>query len=100
KFHCELNFIEFFWGAVKQWLQKNCDYTFATLQENPPTALAKIMCDFPDVWKWEHCMIRWMDGYRSGLSTMDAQFQVKHFSSKAYNLHRCMRETLARMFDQ
>jgi hypothetical protein len=42
KFHCELNFIEFFWGAVKKYLRDNCDYTFDTLKENMPKALASV----------------------------------------------------------
>ncbi|OAX35610.1 hypothetical protein K503DRAFT_828537 [Rhizopogon vinicolor AM-OR11-026] len=42
KFHCELNFIEFFWGVVKKYLRDICDYTFATLKENMPKALAPI----------------------------------------------------------
>ena len=40
KFHCELNFIEFFWGAVKRYLCENCDYTFETLKENLPKAIS------------------------------------------------------------
>ncbi|KAF8237324.1 hypothetical protein L208DRAFT_1248369, partial [Tricholoma matsutake] len=80
------------------WLQENCDYTFATLQENLPTALTSV--GIKTIWKWEHRMIRWMDAYHSGLSAKDAQFQVKHFSSRAYTLHRHVLETLARMFDQ
>jgi hypothetical protein len=39
KFHCELNFIEYFWAQVKKILRDNCDYTFNTLKENMPKAL-------------------------------------------------------------
>ena len=39
KFHCEFNFIEFFWGAVKHYLCENCNYSFNTLKANMPFAL-------------------------------------------------------------
>jgi len=62
KFHCELNFIEFFWGAVKKYLRDNCDYTFDTLKENMPKALASV--ELQTIWRWEHQMFRWMGAYR------------------------------------
>ena len=61
KYHCELNFIEFFWGAMKKYLHEHCDYTYSGLQKNIPDAMASI--DVLTIWKWEHRMIRWMDAY-------------------------------------
>ncbi|KAF8572942.1 hypothetical protein K439DRAFT_1650080 [Ramaria rubella] len=42
KYHCKLNFIEFFWGAIKQHLHDNCDCTFNTLKKNMPLALCSV----------------------------------------------------------
>src|SRR6266511_1554566 len=61
KFHCELNFIEFFWGLVKKYLRDNCDYTFDTLKENMPKALASVK--LVTICRWEHRMRQWMEAY-------------------------------------
>ena len=31
KFHCELNYIEYFWAAVKRYKRENCNYSFSEL---------------------------------------------------------------------
>ena len=97
KFHCELNFIEFFWGAVKKYLWTHCDYTFTTLQENMPKALKSI--PIGTMRKWEHRMIRWMEAYQSGLGAKEAQIHVKEFSFQCYTSHRQIPESVTTQFD-
>lgn len=70
KFHCELNFIKFFWGVVKRYLCKNRDYIYDTLKENIPKAMEFIKLEV--IHHWEHHMYWWMDAYRSELSTTKA----------------------------
>jgi len=93
KFHCELNFIEFFWGAVKRYLRENCDMSFDTLKNNMPIAIKSVALD--TIRKWEHRMHRWMDAYREGLGTREAQLKVKAFSSTKYKSHRRVCESVA-----
>ena len=82
KFHCGLNSTEFFWGMAKKYLQDNCDYTFNTPKENMPKALASV--PLQTIRRWENQMYRWMEAYRSGLGTKDAQIQVHKSSSTTY----------------
>jgi hypothetical protein len=74
-----------------------CDYTFTTLQENMPNMLASVPIE--TIWKWEHRMKRWMEGYQSGLGAKEAQIQVKNFSSRCYASHRRIPKLVATQFD-
>ncbi|KAJ7746132.1 hypothetical protein DFH07DRAFT_748537, partial [Mycena maculata] len=85
-FHCELNFIELFGGIVKKCIRDNCDYTFDTPKENMPKGLASVT--IATMRRWEHRMVRWMNAYRAGLETRDAQLRVRKFSSTAYKSHK------------
>jgi len=97
KFHCKLNFIEFLWGAVKKYLCEHCDYTFKTLQENMPKALASV--SLQTIQKWEHQMQRWVSAYEGGLAAKEAQKQVQTFSSRKYASHRRIPESVASELD-
>jgi hypothetical protein len=70
---------------VKRYLWENCDYTFDTLRENMPKAMESVKLEV--IRRWEHHMYRWMEAYRSGLGTADAQACVKEFSSTKYKSH-------------
>ena len=97
KFHCELNFIEYFWGAIKKYLRDNCDYTFVTLQENLPKALKSVTVG--TIRKWEHRMWCWIDAYDDGLAAREAQLHVQKFSSRKYKSHQQVPESLGVQLD-
>ena len=47
----------------------------------------------------EHRMFWWIEAYRSGLGTWEAQVQVQNFSSTKYKSHRRIPEDVASAFD-
>ena len=97
KFHCKLNFIEYFWGAIKKYLRDHCDYKFATLQENLLKALKSVAVE--TIRKWEHRMWHWLEAYDDGLAAREAQLHVQKFSSQRYKSHWWVPEGLGVQLD-
>ncbi|KAL1711796.1 hypothetical protein EV715DRAFT_214853 [Schizophyllum commune] len=84
-------------GMKQRWLREHCDYTFDTLRENMPKALASVSVEL--IRKWEHRAWRFIDAYRDGLDAKEAQKRVKEFSSRRYKSHRRVGEALGRTMD-
>ncbi|RPB05507.1 hypothetical protein L873DRAFT_1825217 [Choiromyces venosus 120613-1] len=64
-YHCELNFIEYFWGRAKVYTRAHCEYSFPALVRIVPIALAQISDVL--IWKYYQRTLRMMDAYRNNI---------------------------------
>lgn len=89
KFHCELNFIEYVWGAAKRFTRNNCGYSIKTLRQLIPDALESV--DSKLIWKFSQRTERILNAYQQGIQYGSSEFTqaVKH----TYRSHRRVSES-------
>lgn len=80
KYHCELNFIEMIWGWLKSYHRRSCTYNFKHLEETLPVSIDETMPIAFVRRASRHCM-RFMTGYREGLTGPLLQFAVQKYKS-------------------
>ena len=84
KFHCELNYIEYYWAALKQYTRANCRYSFQELEATVLKGTDSV--ELGTIRRFAVRSTRWMMAYMNGLSE-----EQRAFSEKQYKSHR--RET-------
>ena len=72
KFHCELNYIEFFWGAVKRYTRENCNYSFVDLEDTVKAGLDLV--SLTTIRRFANRSRRWIDAYIDGLNDRQQAF--------------------------
>jgi len=81
KFHCELNYIEYYWAAVKRYTRENCKYSFTELEKTVMEGLNTV--DIKTIRRFADRSKRWLMAYIDGLST-----EQRAYAEKEYKSHR------------
>ena len=93
KFHCELNYIENYWGQAKKYARRHCDYSFDGLQKTVPNALKSV--SLIQIRRYARRAHRYMSAYYLGLTAKQAIFAVKKYRS-----HRRIPEDILQELDK
>ena len=84
KFHCEFNFIEYYWGAAKRYARRRCGYNIRALRKMVPDCLESVKPTL--IWKFWAWTERMMRAYREGIAYGTPEFKQK--VTKTYRSHR------------
>ncbi len=82
KFHCELNFIERYWGVAKRYTCENYNYSWLGLQYIVPAVLESV--DTIMIRKFTRKAWRYMDLYKNGITGKLAEYVAKKYKSHCY----------------
>jgi len=73
-FHCEINFIEYFWEAAKRYTRVHYEYDFPSLKRLVPEAMEQISDQL--IWKYARQAMRRINAYDTG-----AIYGSEHYKS-------------------
>ncbi|RPA94229.1 hypothetical protein L873DRAFT_1702085, partial [Choiromyces venosus 120613-1] len=72
-FHCEINFIEYYWGAAKQFTCNHYEYDFNSLEGLVPEVLASIPPQL--IWKYHARTVYIMDTYCNNIVYVSPEYE-------------------------
>jgi hypothetical protein len=85
KFHCEINFIEYYWEPAKLYARENYEYSLEGLRRIVPEALDSVSPQL--IWKYHQKTLRIMQSYRDGYTYGTEEFRNHVY--KSYCRVRC-----------
>src|SRR5258706_3170450 len=81
KFHCELNYIEYYWAALKRYTREHCKYSFPELEKTVLEAMGSV--DIKTIRRFADRSKRWLMAYINGLTE-----EQRAYAEKQYKSHR------------
>jgi hypothetical protein len=81
KFHCELNYIEYYWAALKKYTCDNCKYTFPELEKT--VLVAMDLVSLITIRRFAERSKRWMMAYMNSLTE-----EQRAYAEHKYKSHR------------
>jgi hypothetical protein len=96
KYHCELNWIERFWGWTKRYTREHCDFTLDGLRDAIKGAFEEVPKQF--FMKWEASARRYIDAYRPREGRV-LNFQQVQWATKKFSSHRVVEEWVFKEID-
>jgi hypothetical protein len=79
KFHCELNYIEYYWAALKRYTRENCKYSFAELENTVLAAMESVGLE--TIRRFAERSKRWLMAYVDGLDEKQREYAEKQYKS-------------------
>jgi len=77
KFHCELNYIEYYWAALKRFTRENCKYSFPELERTVLMAMDSVT--LKTIRRFADRSKRWLMAYIDGLTKEQREFAEKQY---------------------